>query len=190
MSLSGIRGSHLAGVGVLIAVLAVLAFWAPWSAETRGSTQIANVAVNCEPGQQALVRQMATGAEPQVQVSVQCVTPGAAVQTASMPEQAFVDQYGRVVPAGLVQAPGYAPAIYTSPAVAAPAVRAVAPVRRTSTVARVEPKRSWKKSALVIGGSAGAGAGIGAIIGGKKGALIGAALGGGSASIFEAIKRN
>ena len=103
-----------------------------------------------------------------------------------MPQTAVVDQYGRIVPAGLVQAPGYAPAVYTAPV--AP-VRAAAPVRRTTAAARVQPRRSWQKTALVIGGSAGAGAGIGALIGGKKGALIGAALGGGSASIFEAVKR-
>jgi hypothetical protein len=48
--------------------------------------------------------------------------------------------------------------------------------------------RSWKKSALVIGGSAGAGAGVGAIAGGKKGALIGAAIGGGAATLYEAVK--
>jgi hypothetical protein len=60
------------------------------------------------------------------------------------------------------------------------------PVRR---VVRTAPKRSWQKSALVIGGSAGAGAGIGALTGGKKGALIGAAIGGGAGSIFEALKR-
>ena len=50
-------------------------------------------------------------------------------------------------------------------------------------------RRSWQKSALMIGGSAGTGAGIGAIVGGKKGALIGAALGGGSASIYDASRR-
>ncbi len=61
------------------------------------------------------------------------------------------------------------------------------PVRHR--VVRSAPKRSWQKSALVIGGSAGAGAGIGALAGGKKGALIGAALGGGAGSIFEAFKR-
>jgi hypothetical protein len=60
------------------------------------------------------------------------------------------------------------------------------PVRR---VVRTAPRRSWQKSALVIGGSAGAGAGIGALAGGKKGALIGAAIGGGAGSIFEAFKR-
>jgi len=70
---------------------------------------------------------------------------------------------------------------------------------RTSTTAtrstaatstrRAEPARSWKKTALVIGGSTGAGAGIGAAIGGKKGALIGAAIGGGASALYEAIKR-
>jgi hypothetical protein len=54
---------------------------------------------------------------------------------------------------------------------------------------QAEPKRSWKKSALIIGGAAGAGAGVGAIAGGKKGALIGAAIGGGSGAVYEAIKR-
>ena len=49
--------------------------------------------------------------------------------------------------------------------------------------------RSWAKSALVIGGSAGTGAGIGGIIGGKKGALIGAALGGGVGSLYEGAHR-
>ncbi len=52
-----------------------------------------------------------------------------------------------------------------------------------------EPKRSWGKTALIIGGSAAGGAGVGAAIGGKKGALAGAAIGGGAASIYEAIKR-
>ena len=50
--------------------------------------------------------------------------------------------------------------------------------------------RSWQKTALIIGGTAGAGAGVGALIGGKKGALIGAAIGGGGASLYEATKRN
>ena len=49
--------------------------------------------------------------------------------------------------------------------------------------------RSWKKTALIIGGSTASGAGVGAIVGGKKGALIGAAIGGGASSIYEATKR-
>ena len=49
--------------------------------------------------------------------------------------------------------------------------------------------RSWGKSALIIGGSAGTGAGIGGMVGGKKGALVGAALGGGVASLYEGRHR-
>jgi hypothetical protein len=73
------------------------------------------------------------------------------------------------------------------------------PVTRTRTVAQPsrarvvtedrEPDRSWGKTAMIIGGSTGAGAGIGGLIGGKKGALIGAAVGGGAATIYEAGKR-
>ena len=87
---------------------------------------------------------------------------------------------------------GARPVYVAARPIAAPrTVASVAPVRATSTSApvRTEPKRSWQKTALVIGGSAGAGAGVGAIAGGKKGALIGAAIGGGAASIFEAMKR-
>ena len=50
-------------------------------------------------------------------------------------------------------------------------------------------RRSWGKSALIIGGSAGTGAGIGGLVNGKKGALIGAALGGGVGSLYEGAKR-
>lgn len=49
--------------------------------------------------------------------------------------------------------------------------------------------RSWGKSALVIGGTAGTGAGIGGLVGGGKGALIGAALGGGVGSLYESRHR-
>jgi hypothetical protein len=77
------------------------------------------------------------------------------------------------------------------------AQRVVAPQRtvyRTAAPAQErvvtrQSGRSWKKTAMVIGGSTAGGAGVGAIVGGKKGALIGAALGGGAASIYEATKR-
>jgi hypothetical protein len=52
-----------------------------------------------------------------------------------------------------------------------------------------EPRRSWGKTGLIIGGAAASGAGVGAIVDGKKGALIGAAIGGGAASIYEATRR-
>ena len=46
-----------------------------------------------------------------------------------------------------------------------------------------------KKSAVIIGSSAGVGAGVGAAMGGKKGALIGAAIGGGGAAIWDQVTR-
>ena len=60
----------------------------------------------------------------------------------------------------------------------------------TQRASEVKPRRSWQKSALLIGGSAGAGAGVGALVGGKKGALAGAAIGGGAAAIYDQVKRH
>jgi hypothetical protein len=59
---------------------------------------------------------------------------------------------------------------------------------RATTVRRA-PQRSKTKTALMIAGSAATGAGVGGALKGKKGALIGAAVGGGTASIYEAVKR-
>ena len=94
--------------------------------------------------------------------------------------------------------PGFAQPVYGQPVyrddmVTRPVVRTVntAPVRRVSQSREVrrESGRSWGKTAMIIGGSSGAGAGIGGLIGGKKGALIGAAIGGGAATIYESTKR-
>ena len=102
--------------------------------------------------------------------------------------------------------PGYAPYAQATPLASAPyaapqpQVRYVsdrvasAPVRRVSSTRPVAyepdvPRRSWQKSALLIGGSAAGGAGLGGLIGGKKGALAGAAIGGGAAAIYDQVKR-
>ena len=110
-------------------------------------------------------------------------------------------------------APMYVPASYAppmpvaapvpvvmSPAPMAPAVREprgvrdvsdeqepVHRTRRRSTIAQV-PRRDWKRTAMIVGGSSATGAGLGAIFGGKKGALIGAAIGGGASTIFETVR--
>jgi hypothetical protein len=91
-----------------------------------------------------------------------------------------------------------APAAYAQPVAMvqqAPApVRTVAyepaAPRRASTTRYVErkPRRDWKRTAMIVGGSSAAGAGVGAIFGGKKGALIGAAIGGGASTIYETVK--
>jgi hypothetical protein len=71
---------------------------------------------------------------------------------------------------------------------AQPAQARVVPVQERVVVEQA-PRRSWGKTALIVGGSAASGAGLGAVLGGKKGALAGAAIGGGAASIYEATRR-
>ena len=88
--------------------------------------------------------------------------------------------------------PAYAYPAYQYQPVAAP-VRTVTTVqqpaaRQTTRLAERAPRRDWKKTALVIGGSTATGAGVGAVFGGKKGALIGAAIGGGASTIYESTK--
>lgn len=64
------------------------------------------------------------------------------------------------------------------------------PVRTAPRTARVveRPRRDWKRTAMIIGGTTAASAGVGGIVGGKKGALIGAAIGGGASTIYETTK--
>jgi len=61
---------------------------------------------------------------------------------------------------------------------------------RTAPAEPVHTGRSWKKSALIIGGSAAGGAGIGAIVGGKGGAIKGAVLGGVAGTVYDIATRN
>jgi hypothetical protein len=63
------------------------------------------------------------------------------------------------------------------------------PAERVVLAEQPAPTRSWKKTAVIVGGSAASGAAVGAIVDGKKGALIGAAIGGGAASVYEVIRR-
>ena len=183
MTTVNLRPSHVASAAVLLGLGAILLFWAPWTARANTALQTSNVAVNCEQRQQAVVRQTIVSGE--LQVNIQCVN-----STALQPV-GYVDEYGRPLPAtgnGI----GMVPAVYSPQAVAPAPYVAPRPVVRQAprTISTSRPAgRSWQKTALIIGGSAGAGAGVGGLIGGKKGALIGAAIGGGSATLFEAAKR-
>lgn len=149
------------------------------------SATAAQVLVKCEPDQQALVRE-SRGANGEPMRQIECV--GTAGSSA-----VYVDQYGRsvVVPESrmLTRDVVTAPRAVQTAAYERPVARErVAYQRAPERVVR-SSGRSWKKSALVIGGSAATGAGVGAIAGGKKGAGIGAAIGGGVATLWEALKR-
>jgi hypothetical protein len=167
------RTSHLATAAVAI-LGTVVAMRVPWTTEAS-----------------------ATGAN----------APNAA-QTPQAQAVVYFDQFGRPLQAlpaapARLQPIAYAAlptsvepeAIVTAPQPAAvrPAVIRSSGGVRTATspsvVRQAEPRRSWQKQVLVIGGSAGTGAGIGALIGGKKGAAIGAALGGGGAALYTAVKK-
>jgi uncharacterized protein YcfJ len=130
--------------------------------------------VRCEPQQEAVLRRTIVAGREVTEVA--CVS-----QVPTAPGAAYVDPVGD-------DRSYLAPRAQT--ASVQPARQIVYRDRPVTSARQVETKkRSWQKTALVIGGSTAAGAGVGGLAGGKKGALIGAAVGGGAATIYEAIKR-
>ncbi len=139
--------------------------------------------LQCQPFEEAVLRRaLVNGREV---TDVTCITRN----TAYLPQGAYAPQayapqaYGQPV----YQQPVYRDDIVTRPVVRTRTV--TQPSRARVVTAEREDKRSWGKTAMIIGGGTGAGAGIGGLIGGKKGALIGAAVGGGAATIYESTKR-
>ena len=165
----------------------------------------APLAVSCEPNQRAVVRQVAVNGALQSQVQCESVAQGFAPAAAPI---GMSGSYGGVSPVAYQPGvPAVVPASYgyTQPAplentrivrTAYPqqvVTREAAPQRVVYQPARervvTQPKRSVKKSAIIIGSSAGVGAAIGAAAGGKKGAGIGALIGGGGAAVWDQITR-
>jgi hypothetical protein len=146
------------------------------------------VLVNCEPNQRALVRQVLVNGQAVAQVQCVAVEPPVYGTTYAAPVS-----YGTGVVAPRDY--GYDTRVVSpvQPAVVQQPVVYRQPVRTTSSrrvvTERADTGRSVKKSAIIIGSSAGVGAGVGAAVGGKKGALIGAAIGGGSAAIWDQMTR-
>jgi outer membrane lipoprotein SlyB len=85
------------------------------------------------------------------------------------------------------------PAVYSAPAPARTrtvASRQPVTYRTASSDVPQKSPRSWKKSALIIGGSAAGGAGLGAILDGKSGAKKGAIVGGIAGTVYDIATRN
>ena len=158
--------------------------------------------VDCGEGRQAFVQPQASGIS-----RVECVAMApvqtVGLQTAGMPYAQFASQY-QAVPAAPVQA---LPTIVQERVVYRdrPAARTTAARRTTrasaspvvynesaAPVYRDEPKqpRSWKKSALIIGGATAGGAGVGAILDGKSGAKKGAVVGLVGGTVYDIATRN
>ena len=145
--------------------------------------------MSCEPTQRTLVRQVVVNGATVSQV--ECITNGT-VPIVPAPVAAPVsDPYRqlRMQPAVYERGDGLGEARVIPVSQPATVVR---PIQTRQVVYRDEPvrrTRTVKKSAIIIGSSAGAGAGVGAAIGGKKGALIGAAIGGGGAALWDQLTR-
>jgi hypothetical protein len=131
--------------------------------------------VTCEPGQRAVIRRIPSTAGMSMEAG--CVAGDDIATLSNM--RAFA-------PVQPMQRARAVPVSYSRPRVQP--TQSVRDDGDYGAARRIEPRRSWKKRALVIGGSAGAGAGVGAIAGGKKGALIGAAIGGGAGTLYEVVK--
>jgi len=161
--------------------------------------------VNCGEGRQALV-----STDPRTgQSQVQCVGAEASLTGAMTPGMASAMPVSQFVPAIVPAQPAPQQVVYRDPVVPAArstARRSSAPRARTasnSTYSTAEPSysrgsavepvqqgRSWKKSAIIIGGSTAAGAGVGAVLDGKSGAKKGAVVGLLGGTIYDIATRN
>jgi hypothetical protein len=146
--------------------------------------RVGSTVVDCGEGRQALVHPTASGAS-----RVECV-PMAVAQPQAI---------------GVPYATSFAPA---APVVQERVVYRDRPATRTASRAATrstpatysapapvysEPQRqtrSWKKSAVIIGGATAGGAGVGAVLGGKSGAKKGAVVGLVGGTVYDIATRN
>ena len=153
------------------------------SALNNGASLGNTAQMQCQPYEEAVLRRAFVNGREVTDVT--CITRMA---TPAYAPQAYAPQAAYAQPVVYTQ-PAAAQPVYREQIVSRPVTRTTQARRSTSNDARREEGRSWGKTAMIIGGSSGAGAGIGGLIGGKKGALIGAAVGGGAATIYESTKR-
>jgi hypothetical protein len=157
--------------------------------ESRTDASTGPVLVNCGEGYKALVRPVAVAGQQASQVDCVATAPTLPVT---------VDAWGQPVTYAHPAQPSFAS--YAAPA-PRPAVQTVYRERpattyrtatQTRTVARqpTQQVRSWKKSALIIGGSAAGGAAVGAVLDGKSGAKKGAIVGGVAGTVYDIATRS
>jgi hypothetical protein len=177
----------IAGAAVAVGSLSLLAGCRESRLDASArSLEVADAAapmlVHCGEGRQALVRTVQVGGRTVPQVECVTVTAPAELATAAAYAQPLVQ-----------------PAVYRTPVqpvvepVAAPTrvVSRERPLTRRVAYRQAEPaRRSWKKSALIIGGAAAGGAGLGAVIDGGKGAKKGAVIGGVAGTIYDLATRD
>jgi hypothetical protein len=139
----------------------------------------ASLLVQCGEGRQALVRTVQVGGRTLPHVECIGIAPAADVMGYGQPLVQTAAYHNPVLP---VVAPAPARVVYRDRPVARRAAR-------TEYVPQRQP-RTWKKSALIIGGAAAGGAGLGAVLDGGKGAKKGAVIGGVAGTIYDLATRN
>jgi uncharacterized protein YcfJ len=141
------------------------------------------LAVECEPGQRAVVTTTSGAA-----AGVACVSDARPVSRTLRPA------YG---PSGMgdqdvMQVADRNDRPYARPAVITEPVEVYRPRSRPARDDAREvavPKRTVKKSVAIIAGSTAAGAVMGGLVKGKKGAVVGGLLGGGAATVWDQVTR-
>lgn len=158
--------------------------------DSRPADATGPVLVNCGDGYRALVRPVVVGGQPISQVDCVATAPTLPVT---------VDAYGQPLTyahAGPMLASYSAPAprqaVQTQTVYRERPATTSRTASRSSSVARqpTTQTRSWKKSALIIGGSAAGGAAVGAVLDGKSGAKKGAVVGGVAGTVYDIATRN
>jgi hypothetical protein len=194
MALQNIRRNGAAGAAILgLGALLVGCSSRDVAGTAFAAAAAAPVSVSCEPNQRAVVRQVPVNGA--LQAQVQCETVGAAGSFGAAAPVAYQPGFQPVgYNAGFVPIAPQDNTRIVGTAYPQPVVTRGAAPRRVTSYQRAperiaQPKRSVKKSAVIIGSSAGVGAGIGAAVGGKKGAGIGALIGGGGAALWDQITR-
>lgn len=143
----------------------------------------ADLAVECEPGQRAVVRTNA-GATP----SVACVSEARPVAArGQVAEVAYAP--ATTSPSGIVRVVDRDDRPYARPAVLSEPTEVYRPRARTARYEVEAPTRSVKKSVAIIAGSTAVGAVAGGLVKGKKGAVVGGLLGGGAAAVWDQVTR-
>lgn len=145
-----------------------------------------HLAVECEPGQRAVVGLDATAAAPRVS----CVSDPTPVGPVARSSYVPADTSFAATPVAYVDdAPARPQARRTVIVDPVEVYRPRSVPVSSPTRDEVEPRRSVKKSVAIIAGSTAAGAVVGGLAKGKKGAVIGGIVGGGAATVWDQVTR-
>jgi len=160
-------------------------------ASVVNSARASGTVVDCGEGRQALVHPTASGGS-----RVECVVTPAVQRVDNIP---FATQYA----SGASQLAPAAPivqerVVYRERPAARTTARRSAARASDATYSQPAPVyrepqrqgRSWKKSAVIIGGATAGGAGVGAVLDGKSGAKKGAVVGLVGGTVYDIATRN